>query len=124
MDKTSVERAASQRETIHRALCVLSDEMLIDLVAFCRTHEEYRQSDLHQMAQDVLRSRRNQSCDAKIHTRDGAQYHRRHWPKLRGKLGDFVREPVPQQNDNGKAIDEVGTVMRLFHHIDFDGETL
>jgi hypothetical protein len=47
----------SQRETMRRALCVLSDAMLIDLVAFCRTHAEYRQSDLHQMAQDVLRAR-------------------------------------------------------------------
>ena len=47
---------ASKRETMRRALCVLSDDMLIDLVAFCRTHAEYKQSDLHEMAQDVLRS--------------------------------------------------------------------
>jgi hypothetical protein len=44
-------------EVIKVALDVLSDDMLIDLVAFCRTHAEYRQSDLHQMAQDVLRAR-------------------------------------------------------------------
>jgi hypothetical protein len=46
-----------EEKVIKVALSVLTNEMLSDLVAFCNTITQYRNSDLHQMAVATLRER-------------------------------------------------------------------
>lgn len=42
---------------VYRMLSILTTQALVDLVAFCASSAEYRDSDLHRMAQEVLRER-------------------------------------------------------------------
>jgi hypothetical protein len=48
-----------QEHFIHRRLSLLTTPALADLVAFCAASAEYRESDLHRMAQAVLRERKS-----------------------------------------------------------------
>jgi hypothetical protein len=53
----------NQENFIHRMLSLLTTQALADLVAFCASSAEYRESDLHRMAQAVLRERKS-ACRA------------------------------------------------------------